>query len=436
MVVFICLTAMAVWSAFFLRRSDFGLVAVHFSLFFLFYGYILHHWTRFHPVVLLALGLVLRLIFLGGPPLLSEDAIRFIWDGRLLLHGFHPFSYTPREWVALGHSIPGLEPALLTAMNSANFHTVYPPMSQLIFWVAAVVSPVSVAGGIGMLKLFLLLAECGVLVLLVRLYGRYAAAIYWLNPLVLVEVMGNAHFEGLMLAFFLLGWWHMRRGWWRLAAWWIALSVATKLVTLLFLPVLWAYLGWRRGFIFCLFTGIFSLVFFIPLLDAGLLEHLAGSLGLYFQHFQFNASVYYLVEWLVWLRTGWTQGALFAPLLALVVVLLAGWIAWNTAGIGRRGRFTPEDGMVWCCCCYLFFSSTVHPWYVLLPMGISVGSRRWQFPVIWSAVVWVSYSHYSGGAFREQVGWIIFEYAVVLVGVGYEWWRGRSALSFEGNISG
>lgn len=43
-------------------------------------------------------------------PSLSDDIYRFIWDGRAMLNGIHPFSMTPEQIITSGQTFhrPGL----------------------------------------------------------------------------------------------------------------------------------------------------------------------------------------------------------------------------------------------------------------------------------------------------------------------------------------
>jgi hypothetical protein len=76
-----------------------------------------------------------------------------------------------------------------------------------------------------------------------------------------------------------------------------AFSIASKLIPLAFLPFLIRRLGWRKSLVFFLTIAATILLLFLPYVSRELFLQIAGSLDLYFQKFEFNASVFYLVRW-------------------------------------------------------------------------------------------------------------------------------------------
>ncbi len=179
------------------------------------------------------IGTGLRVAALFAFPLLSDDIHRFLWDGAMWWTGAHPFSVTPEAYAVTseGVAFAKTHSSLLTHMNSAGYFTVYPPLSQLVFAVASGVTREPYWGSV-VLKSVLLLGELGVWWLLTQLTAelsvRYRpASFYWLNPLVIVETVGNAHFEGLALLGVLLALYALRRaglGWARQG--WVTLGDA------------------------------------------------------------------------------------------------------------------------------------------------------------------------------------------------------------------
>jgi hypothetical protein len=93
-------------------------------------------------------------------------------------------------------------------MNSPDYYTVYPPVLQGVFGLAAPFASFSPLGGVVVLRLCILAGRRVSIRLLTQLLAAYGlppgrVLLYALNPLVIVELTGNVHFEALMI-FFLL----------------------------------------------------------------------------------------------------------------------------------------------------------------------------------------------------------------------------------------
>lgn len=390
---------------------------------------------------LLWTGFGLRVLFLLSIPNLSDDVYRFVWDGRLAAQGIHPFTYTPAQVMEGGWVLTGITPELFALLNSPNYYTVYPPVCQGVFWLAAKIFPESIPGGIFVLKVFLLSAELLAVWVLRRWRpGGWAVAAYMLHPLILLEGMGNGHFEVAMLAFLLTGVWLIRsyinpavgtvgkeaHKHLALAALFWALAVAVKLLPLLFLPIVWVWLQRRARWLFTSYFAVFCALLFLPLWDWTVLQNLFSSLRLYFRQFAFNASIYYALRELLRVLGFETvvQARLLGPLLGGLVFVGV----WAIASYRGKASFafSITDRMMLAATLYLLLATTVHPWYVLVPFVLSLVAERkpaWCYPMVWTATVALSYSHYAGGSFQEEYGWIALEYLLVAVALLWDFTR-------------
>ena len=61
---------------------------------------------------------------------------------------------------------------------------------------------------------------------------------------------------------------------------------------------------------------------------------------------------------------------------------------------------------------YFFISTTVHPWYLCFLVFLSAFST-YKYPLIWSALVVLSYSAYADTAFEESSLLLGIEYFLV-----------------------
>ena len=270
----------------------------------------------------------------------------------------------------------------------------------------------------------LFLAEVGTLLLLPRLFARWnlppgRVLIYALNPLIILEITGNLHFEGLMVFFLALAFWLLARQRLYLAATAFAGAVIAKLLPVLFLPFLWRRLGTRRAWTFYLLAGGLVALSVLPLLSGVFLANFGDSLDLYFRKFEFNAGVYTLIRWIGYQVKGYNIIGSLGPALALCTVAGITILAF-----AEKRPALPDwpRACLWAICIYLLFTTTVHPWYVSLPVFLCAFTR-YRFPVLWSGLIMLTYLQYAGGSFRELPWIMALEYSAV---IGYAGWELRA----------
>lgn len=144
---------------------------------------------------ILGVAAVLRLLLLPLPPTLSDDILRYGWDGKLVLAGFNPYLLEPDA-----EELRDLRDERWQRMPHREIPTVYPPLALTVFSVANLV-PLPLLG----IKVLLTLAELGGCFLLIRLAVRLGlpagrAVWYCWNPLVALETAGMGHVDALVAA--------------------------------------------------------------------------------------------------------------------------------------------------------------------------------------------------------------------------------------------
>lgn len=423
--VSLAMCGLTVFLGYCVQRSDFWIFLGAYAAFFGLYGWVVAQvnraeasasqlLSRYYTV----LGIALRVVLLFQLPNLSDDLYRFLWDGHLTVAGIHPFAHPPTWFMENQVFPPGITPELYAQLNSPHYFTVYPPVCQAVFALAAWAAPNSIWGGMLVIKLFLLACEIGTMALL----GKFAAHsspliphpsfLYALNPLLILEVVGNCHFEGAMIFFLMAGLWHLKRGGGVGSAVLWALAVASKLVPLMFLPLVWRCLGWRRGAVFVAVFGAMSVLLFASLLSLEVLANMGRSLDLYFQKFQFNASLYYLLRGVGLWQTGFDKGSVIGPWLGAAVAV--GVLGWAFFRLKPHAKFEGlVEALLFAVFLQLTCAATVHAWYVTVPLALALLTRWWRVALVWSGVVVLSYSHYADGLFQENYWLIAAEYAVV-----------------------
>ena len=192
--------------------------------------------------LVLGVAAAMRVITLIGPPVLSSDVYRYVWDGRVQLAGINPYRYLP-----VASQLEDLrDDAVYPHINRADYApTVYPPAAQMIFALAAVVTP-GVFGMKLMMAAFDALA-IGALARLLWIAGRDPAEllIYAWLPLPVWEFAGNAHVDAAaagLLALALLAAVRGRVVWTGVV---LAAATLTKFLPVVVLPAFWRPPDWR-----------------------------------------------------------------------------------------------------------------------------------------------------------------------------------------------
>lgn len=385
-----------------------------YSLAFISYGYLIRYSSRF--IHLIILGVLVRFVLVFLFPNLSDDIYRFIWDGHLISDGYNPLSYTPKDFL-ISHSEladNSIYAQIYPLLNSPEYFTVYPPISQFVYWLASFAS--SVEGSAIIMKTIFFLAELGSCFLLLKILmalgkPRNLALWYFLNPLVIVELTGQLHFEAFMIFFLLAGIWFLLIEKPVVAGSMMAFSIGAKLLPLMFIPLILKYLfphGWIK---FLLSLALTCTILFVPMFYGVDIANFFSSLGLYYQSFEFNASVYYLLRAIGYAITGYNQIAILGPLLSVIALIAILIVA---SKVSYRDRVALIWSMFLSLAIYLFFTTTVHPWYIVMLLMLSVFVNQW-WVIVWSGVVVWSYTTYMTEDFTQNLYLISLEYVVVLV---------------------
>ncbi len=410
--------------AYFVPRENFMEVLMHYSVLFAGFYFFLNR-ANFSFAFLAFLALAFRLVFLMASPALSNDFYRFIWDGRLLFEGLNPYLSFPNEFLESAHAgIVYNGEALAAGMGNLNasHYTVYPPINQFCFWLAALFGAKNLMVSTLVLRIIIILADIGIWFFGRRLLRHLKLDeknifLYILNPFVVLEFTGNLHFESVMIFFLIWTVYLLLTQRWVPSAVVLAFSICTKLIPLIFLPIFFKKLGWKKAVIYYLTTGTTCLLIFTPFLNQDIVQNLTDSLALYFQNFEFNASIYYIIRTIGFEVTGYniiaTAGKIL-PVITFIAILTLAFLRKN-----NRSQ-TLLKSMLFSVCIYYLLSTTVHPWYVAVPLGLAIFTP-FRFPVVWSFMVILSYAAYGNRVYQENLVLIALEYIIVVVYFIYEY---------------
>ncbi|WP_313795030.1 glycosyltransferase 87 family protein [Flagellimonas zhangzhouensis] len=368
---------------------------------------------------LLVVGILFRLVFLFAEPNLSQDFYRFIWDGELIKNGINPYLYTPDQILEQGKIVFANMKELregMTDLNARHFSN-YPPVNQLFFALSAFLGNGSVMSSIIVLRLTIILADLGILYFGRKLLqninqANHMAFWYFINPLVIIELTGNLHFEGVMLFFFVWALYLVSKNKWLWATPIYALSIMVKLMPLLFLPIFLKYLGIKKSAIFYTLIGVSCLALLLPFYSSVFIENYSDTLALWFHNFEFNASIYNVVKKIAvtyYEAKPWELIDTYGNIITKIVLGLALLITFLRKNRSLQSVIT---SMTLLLASYYFLSSTVHPWYIVFLLGIAIFTEL-NFPLVWTATVILSYFAYTNPDNKENLWLLAVEYILV-----------------------
>jgi hypothetical protein len=346
--------------------------------------------------VVLAFGLLFRLMLLPTPVYLSSDLYRYFWDGRVQLAGINPYRYPPSapELAALR------DDRIHPHINRPDARTIYPPGAQWVFALAAALGARTVPAW----RALVLAVEAATVALLLVGLGRLrvsrtAILVYAWSPLVVFEGVQAGHLDPLVVPLLLLALMWRQAGASAPAGVALGVAVLMKLYPAA-LALAWSarpgrgesgggLAGWWRtrdwGFVAA--VGATVVVGYVPhawAVGAGALGFLPEYLGRGEDH---NIGLRALLTWGI----GLTGDAARSTVMAILFLVLLGTLGW----IGRP-RDAPDfwrTGAHAVGAYLLLVPTAMHPWYVvwMVPFLCVAPSLAWLY---FSGAVSLSYVAY------------------------------------------
>lgn len=386
-----------------------------FAYLFLFRQYRLHRMGMRSVIVLAILA---RLILIFTYPYLENDFFRFLWDGRVLAHGFNPYNYLP-----LDPALDSIGVSYRNMVDWSSYHTIYPPLALIQFSFAHLLFPDSLLGlkvffvGFDLFAAFFLWkSESCLLNHGQKLDGKRvgsATLLYLLNPLILKEIANSAHFESLCVCLVAAAIYFYRIRHERKTFVLLGLATAAKLFPIFLFPLFLRKSSFSKVTLSAIFFITPLAFLYAPFLIT--LQTSWTGLDKFFRDWQWNAPLY---QWIY----GWG----FAKEFLLILGLL--WLGFIYV---KREKFGILKASELAILGVLFVSPVVQPWYVLwlLPFSCLAGS---SLGLSLSYFIALSYFHFS---FENQTAssasyLILFEYGLWFVFLGFWNFIKRSRLPF------
>lgn len=194
--------------------------------------------------IVLAFGVAFQVVTLRAAPFLSSDIYRYVWDGIVQHAHISPYRYVPGDRAL--EFLQQRYPEIYANINRKEYaHTIYPPIAQMVYWVATLFSPTVAA-----MKLAMFGFECVTVAALIALLKRMGrrrtdVLLFAWCPLLVWEIGGAGHVDAVILAFVSLALLFRYREQPVMTGMFLGLAVMTKFYPLVLLPAVWRKGDWK-----------------------------------------------------------------------------------------------------------------------------------------------------------------------------------------------
>ena len=291
----------------------------------------------------MALGVALlwRVVLVVTPPLLSDDVYRYVWEGRIQLHGGNPYVWEDRpegaRWAPLRDDV-------WRGVSHKYYSALYPPA-----WQMAARAVVWLHDSVTAMKAFLVACEMGALAMLGRILRRRGLpperilVMAW-SPLALVEVAGSGHNDAFAILPTVAALAALETGRPAVAAVAGAIALDAKILPG-FIVAAWArrFRWWHVAL-----AGAVAAALFVPYAAAG--SGLWHSAIRYARYWRFNETLFAV------LRAVFEVDAAVTASTALLIATVAA-IAWRRTETASAGLIVAMAS--------LLLAANVLPWYAL-----------------------------------------------------------------------
>ncbi len=332
---------------------------------------------------------IYRALLVFVEPTLSEDIIRYYWDGKLLVNGVNPYLYRSSE-----HELDWLRTAASEQHDFQNTFTVYPPIAQLFFGLIYLISSNNFLG----MKITTASIDFinGILItiLFLQIYNKLSltsSIIYCWSPLLVTEFSISGHVDSLTIFFLLTSLLFLNKYMFKSSTILYALSCWTKFFPLFLFPLIISYMkkkGENAKRNFLLFLSISIILLFPVFITSGF--NLINQILWYHTHIVYNPSILFFVKNFIWNFQIGQQMILFMRILFLGV-----YLAIITRYFYTKKQFIFSDLMLNCLYVlglYFIFAAAVFQWYL-------------SWIILFCALI---------GLNKKNLPWIIFSGTVVL----------------------
>lgn len=341
--------------------------------------------------LLLAVGILIRIIFISLQPIGSDDVYRYMWDGKVQANGLNPYSFSPND-----EKLSYLHTDLLpNAVNFPTMKTIYFPLSQWLFYSGYLLSGENVWGYKFLLLIFEIMTVGIILLLLKKLkLPEKFSLFYLLCPLPIIQFALDAHLDGFGLPLLLLAIYFYLDERKIPSLIFLGLSLSIKPVGLLLMPILFFNekgIAAKTKVMLIPFAAFF--IQFIPYIFT---SNPFEMFFIYAKNWTFNGVVFTILN--SFIKNNQTSRMICGAMLVLSLLPI---IFGKKDFLGK---------IYFSVILLMIFSPVVHPWYVAWLVIL--------LPIIpkWSGIVYASLSSLTAFTILNyQLNGIWKEYSLVLI---------------------
>jgi len=320
--------------------------------------------------VILVFSLVFRLTLLPATP--SNDIFRYLWEGKIQLHGINPYSQPP---VSL--NLEHLRDNFFSGISHKHLTAIYPPLTLMVFAIANFISHSFVS----IKSAFLLFDILSIFVLVkyLKVMRKEPAnvLIYAWSPLVLVSFAARGHCDSLQIFFVMLALYlySIRKNAKSVVS--ISLAVMSKFVSIIIVPFLIP--REKTRYLAILFLVIILL--YLPYCSA--VKGLFSTLFQFGTQYRYNDSIHFLFLCL----------SFGSPFLSKTITLIIFSIVFFFLYKKYHDNILRFAFLVYGS--FLILAPTVHPWYLtwIVPFLCFYHSKAWL--VLTGTVIFYYFMNHS-----------------------------------------
>lgn len=362
-----------------------------------------------NEIILIALAFRIILLFVN--PITSDDYYRYLWDGKVQSEGINPYEFAPQELSNLQDN------EIYPNLTFPEIKTIYPPLAQVLFFLSYKLFGANAFG----LKIFYFLLELGIIIFLFKILkvinvNTNYIFLYVLSPLVIFEFFINVHIDIELLFFLTTSIYFALKNNINLSLLFLGFSVMSKVYSLIFFPVYMLYFLKLQTENKKLFAGItfFILSFAVILFYQSHIIEIFFTMKNYMQNWYSNNLIYKIIN--SFIKLFGIENHQITRLILILIFLIVYVII-------LKSNFTLIQKLYLISYFYLFFSHTVHPWYVtvlvlFLPICFNYSA------IFWSSIIGLTnltvYYYLKDKIWNDYMPVLITEYLVLAVLIIYD----------------